>query len=62
LLILLPILKSVIVISFTFIFLILISSFFTKRIIGINGDVLGNDCVIVEVFYLIISYILLRFI
>jgi len=62
LLILLPILKSVIVISFTFIFLILISSFFTKRIGGITGDVLGGVCVIVEVFYLIISYILLRFI
>ena len=62
LLILLPILKSTIVISFTFIFLILISSFFTKRIGGITGDVLGGVCVIVEVFYLIISYILLRFI
>jgi len=62
LLILLPILKSVIVISFTFIFLILISSFFTKRIGGITGDILGGVCVIVEVFYLIISYILLRFV
>ena len=62
LLILLPILKSAVVISFTFIFLILVGSFFTKRIGGITGDVLGGVCVIVEVFYLIISYILLRFI
>jgi adenosylcobinamide-GDP ribazoletransferase len=47
---------------FTFLFLILAGKFFTRRIDGITGDILGGICIIVEIFYLFISYLCIKFI
>jgi len=47
---------------FTFLFLILAGKFFTRRIGGVTGDILGGICIIVEIFYLFISYLCIKFI
>ncbi len=42
--------------------LLLVSWFFTRRIGGITGDIIGGTGEIIELAYLIVSFIILRFI
>lgn len=62
LLVLFFVLRCIIVFLFTFLFSALAGRFFTRRIGGVTGDILGGICVIVEIFYLFINYLLAKFI
>jgi len=53
-------LKSLAVIVFTFLFSAGIGKFFTKRIGGLSGDIIGAVCVLTEIFFLLLYYIFLR--
>jgi cobalamin synthase len=55
-------LKSIIAIAFTFLFSAGIGRFFTKRIGGLSGDIIGAVCVLTEIFFLLLYYIFLRLI
>lgn len=62
LLVLFFVLRCIIVFLFTFLFSALAGRFFTRRIGGVTGDILGGICVIVEIFYLFINYLLAKFV
>jgi cobalamin synthase len=55
-------LKSLAAIVFTFLFSAGIGRFFTKRIGGLSGDIIGAVCVLTEIFFLLLYYIFLRLI
>jgi cobalamin synthase len=55
-------LKSFATIVFTFLFSAATGRFFTKRIGGLSGDIIGAVCVLTEVFFLLLYYIFLRLI
>ena len=55
-------LKSLVVIVFTFLFSAGIGRFFTKKIGGLSGDIIGAVCVLTEIFFLLLYYIFLRLI
>jgi cobalamin synthase len=55
-------LKSIAAIVFTFLFSAGIGRFFTKRVGGLSGDVIGAVCVLTEIFFLLLYYIFLRLI
>jgi len=53
--------KSAIVILLTFIFAIMAAKFFTRRIGGINGDILGGTSVLTEIVFIILNFLSVRF-
>ena len=53
-------LKSLAAIVFTFLFSAGIGRFFTRRIGGLSGDIIGAVCVLTEIFFILIYYIFLR--
>ena len=55
-------LKSFAAIVFTFLFSAGMGRFFTKRIGGLSGDIIGAVCVLTEIFFLLLYYIFLRLI
>jgi cobalamin synthase len=55
-------LKSFAAIVFTFLFSAGIGRFFTKRIGGLSGDIIGAVCVFTEIYFLLLYYIFLRLI
>ena len=55
-------LKSLAAIVFTFLFSAGMGRFFTKKIGGLSGDIIGAVCVLAEIFFLLIYYIFLRLI
>jgi Cobalamin-5-phosphate synthase. len=55
-------LKSLMAIVFTFLFSAGIGRFFTGKIGGLSGDIMGAVCVFTEIFFLLLYYIFLRLI
>ena len=55
-------LKSFAAIVFTFLFSAGMGRFFTKRVGGLSGDIIGAVCVLTEIFFLLLYYIFLRLI
>jgi cobalamin synthase len=55
-------LKSLAAIVFIFLFSAGMGRFFTKRIGGLSGDIIGAVCVLTEIFFLLLYYIFLRLI
>ncbi|MCL4418017.1 MAG: adenosylcobinamide-GDP ribazoletransferase [Actinobacteria bacterium] len=53
--------KSALVILLTFVFIIITGKFFTGRIGGINGDILGGISIITEIVFIILNYLSIRF-
>ena len=53
--------KSALVILLTFIFVIIAGKFFTRRIGGISGDILGGISILAEIVFIILSYLSIRF-
>jgi len=56
---LVPVLQSIFIFMGAFLIMLLSGHFLSKRLNGINGDILGATSVIVEIFYLFITLILL---
>lgn len=55
------VLISILIFLLILLFSIAIGKFFTQRVSGITGDILGGICVTTEIFYLLVSYIWLKF-
>jgi adenosylcobinamide-GDP ribazoletransferase len=55
-------LKLVIVVILTFLFIAAISRFFTRRIDTVSGDIFGAVCVLTEIFFLLLNYIVIKFV
>ncbi|MBC7333932.1 MAG: adenosylcobinamide-GDP ribazoletransferase [Actinobacteria bacterium] len=55
------VLVGILVFLLIFLFVVAIGNFFTRKVGGITGDILGGLCVVTEVFYLFLSYVWLRF-
>jgi cobalamin synthase len=55
-------LKSFAAFVFTFLFSAGMGRFFTKKIGGLSGDIIGAVCVLTEIFFLLLYYIFLRLI
>ena len=53
--------KSALVILMTFIFVIIAGKFFTRRIGGISGDILGGISILAEIVFIILNYLSIRF-
>jgi cobalamin synthase len=53
--------KSALVILLTFIFVIIAGKFFTRRIGGISGDILGGISILTEIVFIILNYLSIRF-
>jgi adenosylcobinamide-GDP ribazoletransferase len=53
--------KSTLVILLTFIFVIIAGKFFTRRIGGISGDILGGISILAEIVFIILNYLSIRF-
>ncbi|MCL5071711.1 MAG: adenosylcobinamide-GDP ribazoletransferase [Actinobacteria bacterium] len=53
--------KSALVILLTFVFIIIAGRFFTGRLGGINGDILGGISVLTEIVFIILNYLSIRF-
>ncbi|MBE3138329.1 MAG: adenosylcobinamide-GDP ribazoletransferase [Actinobacteria bacterium] len=53
--------KSALVILLTFIFVIIAGKFFTRRIGGISGDILGGISILAEIVFIILNYLSIRF-
>jgi cobalamin synthase len=53
--------KTALVILLTFIFTIMASKFFTRRIGGISGDILGGISVLTEIVFIILNFLSIRF-
>ena len=61
LLVLFFILKNLLVILLLYAFLVAAGKFFTRRIGGISGDIIGGVCVLAEIFFLILNYLSIKF-
>jgi cobalamin synthase len=55
-------LKSFAAIIFTFLFSAGLGRFFTKKIGGLSGDIIGAVCVLTEIFFLLLYYVFIRLI
>ncbi|MCG2789489.1 MAG: adenosylcobinamide-GDP ribazoletransferase [Actinomycetia bacterium] len=53
--------KSALVILLSFIFVIIAGKFFTRRIGGISGDILGGISILAEIVFIILNYLSIRF-
>ena len=53
--------KSALVVLLTFIFVIIAGKFFTRRIGGISGDILGGISILAEIVFIILNYLSIRF-
>lgn len=53
--------KSALVILLTFIFAIMAGKFFTRRIGGISGDILGGISILTEIVFIILNFLSIRF-
>jgi cobalamin synthase len=53
--------KSALVILLSFIFVIIAGKFFTRRIGGISGDILGGISILTEIVFIILNYLSIRF-
>jgi len=53
--------KSTLVILMTFIFVIIAGKFFTRRIGGISGDILGGVSILAEIVFIILNYLSIKF-
>lgn len=53
--------KSVFVILLTFVFVIIAGKFFTRRIGGISGDILGGISILAEIVFIMLNYLSIRF-
>ena len=53
--------KSALVILLTFIFVSIAGKFFTRRIDGISGDILGGISILAEIVFIILNYLSIKF-
>jgi len=53
--------KSALVILLSFIFVIIAGKFFTRRIGGISGDILGGISILTEIVFLMLNYLSIKF-
>ena len=53
--------KSALVILLSFIFVIIAGKFFTRRIGGISGDILGGISILAEIVFLMLNYLSIKF-
>jgi len=56
-----PVLKAVIIFLAPFLVLMFLGGYFSKRLGGINGDILGACSIMVEVFYLFVSFLVFSY-
>jgi adenosylcobinamide-GDP ribazoletransferase len=61
LLVLFFILKNLLIILLLYAFLVAAGKFFTRRIGGISGDIIGGVCVLTEIMFLILNYLSIKF-